>query len=109
VGIVVFRPRRLTPNPHVDNWSAHSATTPYVTGGISYDSGVATPGLAYIGSHLIYIVVFVLFTLGLFYLVGKKSTTYFLVLVLLGQLIIPGGTGSGVQQLMSNFKVFGGG
>ena len=65
-------------------------------------------GLSYIGSHLIYVVVFILFTLGLYYMVGKKSTTYFLVLVLLGQLIIPGGTGAGISQLTQNFKIFKG-
>jgi len=65
-------------------------------------------GLSYLGSHLVYVVVFIVFTLAMFYVVGKKSTTYFLVLVLVGQLIIPDGTGAGITSLFNSFKTTGG-
>jgi len=84
-------------NPKVDFWFA--GPRPEVD---------QSTGLSYLSSHFIYVVVFILFTLGLYYMVGKKSTTYFLVLVLLGQLIIPGGTGAGISQLTQNFKIFKG-
>jgi len=61
-------------------------------------------GLTYIGNHMIFVVVFILMTLGLYYMVGKKSTTYFLLVVLVGQLVIPGGTGAGITELVKYFS-----
>lgn len=75
--------------------------------GPEFEAQQTNVGLNYLGSHFVYIFVFIIMTLALFYLVGNKATTYFLVLVLLGQLII-GGAGSGVQQLTQNFKIFKG-
>lgn len=88
-------------NPKVDFWFAGPRLE------VDQEQSAGS-GLSYLSSHFIYVVVFILFTLGLYYMVGKKSTTYFLVLVLLGQLIIPGGTGAGISQLTQNFKIFKG-
>jgi len=58
----------------------------------------AGAGIGYIAGHLGYVVVFILFTLGLYYTVGKKGTTYFLAIVILGQLVISDGVISMIQS-----------
>lgn len=72
--------------------------------GEEYEEQTLLAGASYINSNIIYVVVFIIMVLGLFYLVGKKATVYFLLLVLLGQLIIPGGTGEGVLSFLKSFK-----
>jgi len=73
--------------------------------GEKFEKGEA---LSYFNKHIVYVFVFILVTLAMFYTVGKKSTTYFLLLVLLGQLIIPTGGVAGITNLSKNFKIFKG-
>lgn len=82
-----------------------------VSGALNYvapsnPASATSAGLSYIGGHIIYIVVFIIFTLILYYTVGKKSTAYFLILVLLGQLVI-GGQGQGIADALNSFGLGG--
>ena len=76
--------------------------------GETFEKGETLGALKYFNSHIAYVFVFILVTLAMFYTVGKKSTTYFLLLVLLGQLIIPTGGVAGITNLAKNFKIFKG-
>jgi len=60
---------------------------------------MADTGSSYIASHLKYVVAFVILTLVMYYLVGKKGTVNFLLLVLLGQLVIGNGFVSLVKEV----------
>lgn len=55
--------------------------------GAEYEAQTAREALGYIGTHLIYVAVFIFLTVVLYWTVGSKGTFWFLVLVLLGQLL----------------------
>lgn len=67
--------------------------------GEEYEKQTLAEGANYINSNMVYVIVFIILTLAVYYTVGKKATGYFLGIVLLGQLVIPGGTGAGIAQL----------
>lgn len=55
--------------------------------GPQYEKQTLQAGLSYISSNLIYVIVFILLTLGIYWAAGGKAAFYFLLLVLLGQLV----------------------
>lgn len=55
--------------------------------GPAYEAQTAGEAVSYIGTHLIYVAVFIFLTLVMYWTVGSKGTFWFLVLVLLGQLL----------------------
>lgn len=85
--------------PIFQTWAAH---------GEEHQVRTVLDGANYINSNMVYIIVFILFTLALYYFMGNKATIYFLLVVLIGQLIIPGGTGAGITELTNTFKIFKG-
>jgi hypothetical protein len=81
---------------------------PWAAHGPEYENQTMLADVSYINSHMIYVIVFIILTLGMYYFAGQKATTYFLLVVLLGQLIIPGGTGAGITELTKSFSIFKG-
>jgi hypothetical protein len=76
--------------------------------GDAYEARESIAALGYFNKHVAYVFVFIIVTLSMFYLVGKKATTAFLLIVLLGQLLIPSGGVAGITNLTKNFKIFKG-
>lgn len=55
--------------------------------GAAYQTQTAGEAVSYIGSHLIYVAMFIFLTIVMYWTVGSKGTFWFLVLVLIGQLL----------------------
>ena len=65
-------------NPKLDLWPSH---------GPAYQAQTAGEATAYIGTHLIYVALFIFLVVLISWTVGEKGAFWFLVLVLLGQLL----------------------
>lgn len=55
--------------------------------GSAYTNETASEAGAYISSHMIYVIAFILLSLAIYWTLGSKATFYFLLLVLSGQLL----------------------
>jgi hypothetical protein len=58
--------------------------------GQAYQDQLFREGVEYLSSNMIYVIVFILFTLAIYWTAGGKPTFYFLLIVLLGQLVTNG-------------------